>query len=57
MTPSFFPFGSLSDGTKVTAARLENTAGASLTVLDYGATIQSICVPDREGKLTDVVLG
>ena len=57
MSPRFFSFGTLSDGTEVTAGRLENTAGASLTVLDYGATIQSICVPDREGNLTDVVLG
>ena len=52
MSPRFFSFGTLSDGTEVTAGRLENTAGASLTVLDYGATIQSICVPDREGNLT-----
>ena len=57
MSPRFFSFGTLSDGTEVTAGRLENTAGASLTVLDYGATIQSICVPDREGNLIDVVLG
>jgi hypothetical protein len=35
MSPRFFSFGTLSDGTEVTAGRLENTAGASLTVLDY----------------------
>ena len=45
MSPRFFSFGTLSDGTEVTAGRLENTAGASLTVLDYGATIPSSCVP------------
>ncbi|MBE7002812.1 MAG: galactose mutarotase [Ruminococcaceae bacterium] len=52
-----FPFGTLSDGTPVTAARLETASGASLTVLDYGATIQSVCVPGRDGRLVDVVLG
>ena len=39
------------------AFTVRNQNGASLTVLDYGATIQSLCVPDREGKLVDVVLG
>ena len=57
MKTEFFPFGALSDGTPVTAARLTTDAGASMTVLDYGATIQSLLVPDRHGTLTDVVLG
>ena len=39
------------------AFTVRNQNGASLTVLDYGATIQSLCVPDREGNLVDVVLG
>ena len=51
------PFGTLSDGMPVTAARLETASGASLTVLDYGATIQSLRVPDPDGRLVDVVLG
>lgn len=52
-----FPFPPLRDGTAVTAARIENACGASVTVLDYGATIQSLCVPDSCGGLVDVVLG
>ncbi len=36
---------------------LQNSSGASLTVLDYGATIQKLCVPDRGGSFVDVVLG
>ena len=36
---------------------IRNSSGASPSVLDYGATIQSLCVPDREGHLVDVVLG
>jgi aldose 1-epimerase len=31
--------------------------GLAVTVLDYGAVIQSIRVPDREGNVADVVLG
>ena len=50
-------FGTLSDGRPVTAARLTNTRGMSVTVLDYGATIQSLVVPDRCGRPVDVVLG
>ena len=43
MAVEFYPFGRLSDGRQVTAAKLKNRAGASVTVLDYGATIQSGC--------------
>ncbi len=57
MSAAVFPFGALSDGTPVTAARIENDAGASLTVLNYGATIQSLRVPGRGGAFVDVVLG
>ena len=31
--------------------------GLACTVLDYGATVQSLCVPNRDGGQTDVVLG
>lgn len=57
MAAVFFSFGTLSDGTPVTAARLENARGCSVTVLDYGATVQSLTVPDRTGRTVDVVLG
>ena len=52
-----FPFGTLSNGTAVTAARSENISGASVTLIDYGAAIQSVRVPDRDGRLVEVVLG
>lgn len=52
-----FPFGTLSDGRQVTAYRLHGDRGAYVDILDYGATVQSILVPDRDGTLTDVVLG
>ena len=57
MSITTYPFGRLSDGTIVTAARLENRAGASVTVLDYGATVAALRVPARGGELIDVVLG
>ena len=57
MKTEIFPFGVTADGQAVTAYRLENAAGAALTVLDYGATIQALTVPDKTGGVTDVVLG
>ena len=57
MAIKFSTFGTLADGRAVTAATLTNKSGASMTVLDYGAAIHSLCVPNRDGQLTDVVLG
>ena len=51
-----FSFGTTRSGAPVTAYRISNTAGMSVTVLDYGGTIQSLCVPGRDGTV-DVVLG
>ena len=41
----------------MTAFRIENSGGASATLISYGAAVQSLKVPDRAGNLTDVVLG
>ena len=51
------PFGVTKYGEAVTAYELVNASGVSAVILDYGATVQSLLVPDRGGKLTDVVLG
>jgi aldose 1-epimerase len=51
------PFGHLQDGTAVEAVTLTNRHGVSATILTYGATLQSLLVPDRRGRLADVVLG
>ena len=51
------PFGTLPDGTPVTRYRLENSKRAYVDILDYGATVQSIVMPDRYGMPIDVVLG
>lgn len=50
-------FGDLSTGEAVRIFRLENRSGAYAEVLEYGAILVKLCVPDRDGKLTDVVLG
>lgn len=52
-----FSFGPLNDGREVTAYRITNACGGSAVLLDYGATLQSLCVPGKDGKLVDVVLG
>lgn len=52
-----FAFGALNDGREVTAYRFYNKSGSCAVILDYGATLQSLCVPDKDGKLVDVVLG
>lgn len=49
------PFGALSDGSAVTALRIEN-GSAAVTLIDYGAAIQSLRVPGREG-MVETVLG
>lgn len=49
-------FGELSDFRKVTAYTINNPQGASMTVLDYGCTIQSLKIPNKDHGLTDVVL-
>ncbi|NRF37803.1 aldose epimerase family protein [Pedobacter foliorum] len=36
---------------------LRNKNGSSVTITDYGARIVSLTVPDKDNKLTDVVLG
>ncbi len=57
MAVTSFPFGTTADGRAVTAWRLTNAQGASVTVLDYGATVQALNVPNRQGGFTDVALG
>jgi aldose 1-epimerase len=50
-------FGKLPDGREVRQFTLTNRAGAFVEIIDYGATVTSLHVPDRKGKIEDVVLG
>ena len=45
------------DGKTVIFCALRNNKGSELCVTNYGAKIVSLMVPDKEGKLVDVVLG
>lgn len=50
-------FGVTPDGVKASLYTLKNSRGAEISVSDFGALLVSVRVPDREGKLRDVVLG
>ncbi len=50
-------FGKNEHGETVTQYVMTNHAGANVKMIDYGATITSLCVPDKDGTLADVVLG
>ncbi|PRZ24191.1 aldose epimerase family protein [Flavobacterium granuli] len=50
-------FGLLPDGQVVNSFELINEKGMKLKVINYGATITSLKVPNKEGELVDVVLG
>lgn len=50
-------FGVTARGEQASIYKLMNSSGAYMKVTDYGVTIVQVVVPDREGKLTDVVLG
>lgn len=51
------PFGQTPDGKDVYLFTLRNTKGAQALISNYGGIVTSLKVPDRSGKLGDVVLG
>ncbi len=50
-------FGKTSDGEEVFLYTLKNSSGMEVKITNYGGTIESIKVKDRNGKFEDVVLG
>jgi aldose 1-epimerase len=50
-------FGFLPDGKAVEAWTLCGQGGLVLETITYGATVTRLLVPDRDGRMTDVVLG
>ena len=50
-------FGALPDGSPVDLFTLTNAHGLVAKLTDYGATLTELHVPDRSGRLADVVLG
>ena len=50
-------FGRLPDGTIVESYLLRNGRGSAAKLITYGASLTELWMPDRAGKLADVVLG
>src|SRR5262249_54490897 len=50
------PFGEV-EGKQVDLYTLTNANGLVLKVMTYGATVTELHVPDKNGKMADVVLG
>ncbi len=50
-------FGQLKNGENITLYTITNRNGASVDLSDFGATIVSIKVPDKNGKFIDVTQG
>ena len=50
-------FFNLPDGTEARLYSLRNRSGFGADITDWGGAIVRLLTPDRDGKLTDVVLG
>ena len=50
-------YGTLSTGEAAHKYILANSSGASMSLSDYGARIISVCMPDRDGIMGDVIVG
>ena len=51
------PFGKTADGQQVDLYTLTNKNGMIAKIMTYGALLTELHVPDRDGKIGDVVLG
>jgi aldose 1-epimerase len=50
-------YGTTPDGAAVDLYTLTNAAGMRAQIINYGGVVTSLLVPDRKGRLGDVVLG
>ena len=50
-------FGALADGTVIEAVTLHSGNGVTVRLITWGAAIQALHVPDRDGRPGDIVLG
>ncbi len=50
-------FGKMPDGTTIEKYTLTNSQGVEAVVITYGGVLQSLMIPDKNGKLEDIVLG
>ncbi|HMP82173.1 MAG TPA: aldose epimerase family protein [Verrucomicrobiota bacterium] len=51
------PFGTMPDGTPIEIYTLQNKHGMEARIINYGGTVVSLRVPDRNGRFDDIVLG
>lgn len=51
------PFGTTSGGNKITRYIMKNSSGVQISIISYGAAVQSIKVFDKYGVQRDVALG
>jgi len=50
-------FGTLPDGGKIYSYTLKNSSGMKAEIIEFGAIVRTLFVPDRSGKFSDIVLG
>ena len=50
-------FGNTAEGQKVSVITMVNKNGVGVELTEYGATLTALTVPDRAGRIEDVVLG
>jgi len=51
------PWGQTPDGIAVDLYTLKNAKGAEATITNYGGIVVTLLMPDRAGKMADIVLG
>ncbi len=57
MSVTMSKFGVTKEGKEVTRYTIENRNGMTADVIDYGANLVRLFVPDKNGNLEDIVLG
>ncbi len=50
-------YGKLPDGREIYEYTIENRNGVSVSIITYGATMNRIICPDREGNMADILVG
>ncbi|HAH45553.1 MAG TPA: galactose-1-epimerase [Planctomycetaceae bacterium] len=51
------PYGTTAGGQEITQFLLSNTKGTSVNIINYGAIVTAVYLPDREGTSENVTLG
>ncbi|MFH1300068.1 MAG: galactose-1-epimerase, partial [Planctomycetota bacterium] len=51
------PYGTTADGQEITQFLLSNNKGMSVNIINYGAIVTAVYLPDRQGKSENITLG